>query len=284
MLVNLNEILPKAREEKYCIPAIDVTENHLVRSILDAAEKYRSPIILMALESDLDGLGLDYITSLVKGVANRYTIPICLHLDHANNLDIIQKAIAAGFTSVMYDGSTLPFEENVKNTQKVVELAKKYNVSVEAELGHVAGKELGGNDDEHEIQLTLPKEVKKFNDLTNVDCLAVSIGTAHGIYESAPELDIKRLEEINQISNVPLVLHGGSGTPEDQLKEAFKHGIAKINLFADIRVALKEGYEKALKDNQRTDPLPADLHRSISEVMENIIKEKVTLTGSINKY
>lgn len=284
MYENLNGMLKKARAEKYAIPAIDITENHMIRTILDTAEAEGSPIILMALESDLVGKGMDYITSVVKGVSSRYRVPIALHLDHATDFELIKRAIQNGFSSVMYDGSVLPFEENVANTKKVVEYAHQYNVSVEAELGHVAGKELGGNEDEAEIQLTSPEEVKKFVELTNVDCLAVSIGTAHGIYESLPDLDIQRLEEINAISKVPLVLHGGSGTPEDQLQEAFKHGIAKINLFADLRIANRQGYEEALKENERIDCLPADLHRSISKVLGEAVKHKMHMTGSNAKY
>lgn len=279
MLVNLTNILKDAKENKYSVIAIDVTEDHLIRIILDTAQKMNSPIILNVSEHDLVGKGIDYITSMVKGVANRYTNPICLHLDHGSNFEIIKQAIVAGFTSVMFDGSTLPFEENIKRTKEIVEYAHQYNVTVEAELGHVGGKEY-----DVATELTLPEEAKLFVENTKVDALAVSIGTSHGIYKSLPELDINRLKEINDVAKVPLVLHGGSGTPEPQIKNAIANGICKINIFADIRIALRKGYELALTENEIIDPLPRDLKLSVEKTVSEIVKEKILLSGSNNKY
>lgn len=248
MLVNFTNMLIKARNENYSVPAFDCTEN-LVRPILDKCEEMKSPVILMALEHDLKGKGISYISSLIKGVASEYNIPIALHLDHATDIELIEKAIKYGFTSGMYDGSILSFDENVKNTKRVVELAHEKNVSVEAELGRVAGFDLGGSDT-GEMLLTDAKEVDKFLELTRVDALAVSIGTSHGIYVSLPKLNIDRLKEINKISKVPLVLHGGSGTPVSQVQEAIKNGISKINLYADIRIAMTAGAKKAFQLNK----------------------------------
>ncbi|MHC1685837.1 MAG: ketose-bisphosphate aldolase [Clostridiaceae bacterium] len=278
MLVNLNDILIKARNEHYSIPAFDCTEV-LVRPILDKCEEMKSPVILMALEHDLKGKGISYISSLVKGVAREYNIPIVLHLDHATDIELIKKAILYGFTSVMYDGSDLSFDENVENTKKVVELAHARNVSVEAELGRVAGFALDGSDT-GEMLLTEAKDVDKFFELTDVDALAVSIGTSHGIYTDLPKLNIQRLKEINEISKVPLVLHGGSGTPVDQIKEAIENGISKINLYADIRIAMTAGAKKSFSTQQRIDALPDQLFAPIAEAVKNAVKSKIELCNS----
>lgn len=282
MLVTLTEVLTKARAGRYAVPAFDCTEDVMIRPILDACEEMRSPVILMALEHDLKGRGIDYITSIIKGVAPRYDIPIVLHLDHAMDYRLIEQAIDYGFTSVMYDGSMLPFAQNVANTKKVVALAKAYGVATEAELGHVAGNELDGSS-AGEMLLTKAEEVAQFVAETGVDALAISIGTAHGVYVSTPELNIARLSEINAISTVPLVLHGGSGTPEDQVKEAIHQGITKLNIYADLRIALSCGVKKAARQQPRVDPLPDQLFEPVKAFLKQEVIEKINLCQSANR-
>lgn len=281
MLVNLNDVLVKARKEHYSVPAFDCTEQ-LIRPILDECEKMGSPVILMALEHDLKAKGIAYISSIIKGVASEYSIPIVLHLDHATDIELIERAMEYGFTSVMYDGSILPFEKNVENTKKVVELAHAKGISVEAELGRVAGNDLEGSDTGETI-LTDARDVSKFIELTGVDALAVSIGNSHGIYISLPELNIERLKEINEVSTVPLVLHGGSGTPIVQLKESIKNGISKINVYADIRIAMTEGAKKAFAGEQRVDALPDQLFAPIAENVKKAVKDKIEICMSRDK-
>lgn len=285
MLVTLNEILPKAREQHYAVPAFDCMEDVMVRTILDTAEQEQSPVILMALEHDLQGRGIVYISGLVRAVADSYDIPIVLHLDHADNFDIIRKAIDHGFTSVMYDGSQFPFRENVERSQEVVELAHKQNISVEAELGLVAGKDIHGDDypGEGKSLLTDPKEVVEFVEQTSVDALAVSIGTSHGVYVSLPNLDIQRLEEINTVSPVPLVLHGGSNTPAAQIQNAIRHGISKINVYADLRVGMLQGMKNSAQNQVREDPLPDVLFRPIKEGLAQVAAERMETFFSQNK-
>jgi len=282
MLVGLKDVLIKAREQHYAVPAIDCVEDIMVRTILDTTAEQKSPIILMALEHDLKGRGIDYITSVVKGVADKYKQPIVLHLDHAIDFDIIKRAIDYGFTSVMYDGSMLPFDENVANTKKVVDYAHARGVDVEAELGHVAGKELDGIE-ASEAKLTEPGEVLEFVNKTKVDALAVSIGTAHGVYTSEPKLNIARLKEINQISPVPLVLHGGSGTPVDQVQEAIVNGITKVNLYADLRIALLKGLKEAVQTQKRMDPLPDELFYLAKASLAEVIVKKIKMVFSANR-
>ena len=283
MLVTINEVLKKARAEHYAVPAFDCTEDVMIRPILDACQEMRSPVILMGLEPDLKGKGFAYITSIVRGVANQYDIPIVLLLDHAMEYDLIKEAIEYGFTSVMYDGSMLSFEQNIENTKKVIQLAHGRGVAVEAELGHVAGNELDGSVCVAKGMLTNEDEVQKFVERTGVDALAVSIGTAHGVYVSAPNLNIQRLKAINEISPVPLVLHGGSGTPEDQVKNAIKNGIAKVNIYADLRIAMLSGVKKAAAQQQRVDPLPDQLFKPVKEEIRQVVIDKINMCMSYQK-
>ncbi|HCM27391.1 MAG TPA: ketose-bisphosphate aldolase [Treponema sp.] len=282
MLVSLVDVLKEASAGAWAVPAFDCTEDLMIRPILDTCEAQGSPVILMALEHDLVGRGFDYIASIVRGVAPKYSVPIVLHLDHATRPDLVAKAIDYGFTSVMYDGSALPFSENVRVTRQVVKIAHAHGVAVEAELGKVAGKELDGSNS-GDSQLTDPSEVLDFIALTGVDALAVSIGTAHGVYASAPRLDILRLKEIRNASKVPLVLHGGSGTPLDQVQDAIRNGIAKVNLYSDIRAAMLRGLKTAVANENRIDPLPDQLFRPVKEAIARAVESKIAMTMSGNR-
>lgn len=285
MLVTLNEVLPQARQQHYAVGAFDCTEDVMIRAILDTAEQERAPIILMALEHDLKGRGVQYISGVVHAVADAYQIPIVLHLDHAENLDIIRKAIDHGFTSVMFDGSQLPFRENIERSREVVEIAHTHGVAVEAELGFVAGKDIYGTDYPGAGQslLTEPNEVIEFVAQTGVDALAVSIGTAHGVYVAKPNLDIERLQAIEAVSAVPLVMHGGSGTPEDQVRNAIRHGITKLNVYADSRVAMLQGLKRSAEIQTRNDPLPDALFAPIRESLAQLVAERIRMFGANNK-
>ncbi len=285
MLVTLNDVLPQARAQHYAVGAFDCMEDVMIRAILDAAEQEHAPVILMALEHDLQGRGMQYITGLVRGVAEAYRIPIVLHLDHADNLEIVRKAIDHGFSSVMYDGSQLPFGENVARTREVVELAHRQKVAVEAELGFVAGKDIYGTDypGAGKSLLTEPGEVVEFVARTGVDALAVSIGTAHGVYVAKPNLDIERLRSIEAVSTVPLVMHGGSGTPEDQVQNAIRHGITKLNVYADSRVAMLQGLKRSAELHTRSDPLPDLLFRPLHEALTQLVASRIRMFSSSNR-
>jgi ketose-bisphosphate aldolase len=281
MLVTLNEVLPQARRLHYAVAAFDCMEDVMIRAILDAAEQERAPVILMALEHDLQGRGIQYISGLVHAVADAYRIPIVLHLDHAEKLDDVRRAIEHGFTSVMFDGSQLPFRENVERSREVAELAHAQRVSVEAELGFVAGKDIFGSDypGAGKSLLTEPAEVVEFVAQTGVDALAVSIGTAHGVYVAKPNLDIERLRAIEAVSKVPLVMHGGSGTPEDQVRNAIRHGITKLNVYADSRVAMLRGLRRSAETQTRDDPLPDVLFRPIQDALGQLVAERIRMFG-----
>ncbi len=282
MLVNMKKILNDALIGGYAIPAFDTDINILLKATLDAAQEMNSPVILQFHEEDIKGKDIHFVVSLVKGIAPYYEIPIVLHLDHGNHIDEIKRAIDHGFTSVMYDGSHLSIEENIRNTKIIVEYAHSRDVTVEAELGHVGGSDLDFNDT-GESKLTDPNDVKRFIEETHVDALAVSIGTSHGVYQSEPSLNMDVLKKISTLNSIPLVIHGGSGNPTNQLRKAITHGITKINIFADLRIAFREGLTKANSMISRADPLPNELFNPISDELKKAIKEKIKICGSSKK-
>jgi len=276
MLATAKDILADARSRHYAVPAFDCVEDVFVRAILETAEACRAPVFLMCLEPDVRGNGWAYFSGLVKAVAGHHKIPVVLHLDHTTELESISRAIELGFTSVMIDGSSLPFDENVRLTKAAVDLAHPHGVSVEAELGHVGGADLEETTHAENV-LTEADEVLRFVERTGCDSLAVSIGTSHGVYRSLPNLNIERLKELNRVSPVPLVMHGGSGTPPDQVQNAVRHGICKMNIYADCRIAMRQGLDKAAQQQRRQDPLPYEVFGPIREAIAGAAKEKIEL-------
>ena len=289
MLVTMKEMLADAKAKHYAIPAFDVSNYEMMRAVLDVCEEERSPALLMGLGVDLKGKGLSLITSMVKAASDFYTIPVCFHLDHATDLESIKAAIGAGFSSVMYDGSTLPFAENAEKTAEVVRYAHANGATVEAELGHVGNAMVGNENDsvaneDPETTLTLPEEVVKFVEITDVDALAVAIGTSHGVYRSTPTLRIDRIDEIVAVCDRPLVLHGGSGTPDDQMKAAIEHGITKINIYSDVVGALNSGLKDKLASITNPSTWPVFVFEEARVRMREVIREKIRIFGSAGRY
>lgn len=291
MLVTMKEMLADAKAKKYAIPAFDVSNYEMIKAVIDVCEEERSPALFMLLKPDMQNKGIKFLTAMLREAAENYTVPVCIHLDHATDIEDIKEAIDNGFTSVMYDGSVLSFEENAAKTKEVVDLAHAKGVSVEAELGHVCdaiagtGEDalLGNNDakeENPEDTLTDPEEVKKFVEITGVDALAVAVGTAHGVYRSTPTLRIDRLTEIDEIAGIPLVLHGGSGTPDDQVKEAIKHGITKINVYSDLLHGLNTGLKDKLNNIQNMSMWPIYVYEDAQERMREVIRQKIRTFGS----
>jgi fructose-bisphosphate aldolase class II len=282
MLSTLREVLPAARAARYAVPAFDCMEDVMVRAILETAQSRRSPVVMMVLAPDLEGNGMTYVPGLIRAVAGQHPLPVVLHLDHAENLDLVRAALDHGFTSVMIDGSALEFAENVRLTRAAVELAAPHGASVEAELGHVGGADLACTV-RRESVLTEADEVARFVRETGVDALAVSIGTAHGVYRSLPNLNIERLRELDAASPVPLVLHGGSGTPDDQIRAAVGHGVAKLNIYADLRIAMGKGLQAAAATLRRCDPLPQEVFGPIKQEIMTVVGQKIDLLGSAGR-
>jgi ketose-bisphosphate aldolase len=224
-----------------------------------------------------------YLSGLIRAVADHHRIPVGLHLDHANDLDLVRSAIDHGF-HIRHGGwfPTLPFAENVQLTRSAVELSHPAGISVEGELGHVGGMDLEATACAESV-ITEPDEVARFVEETDVDALAVSIGTSHGVYQSLPTLAIDRLQELNAASRVPLVLHGGSGTPEDQLQQAIRHGICKLNIYADCRIAMAKGLRQSATSLTREDPLPTEMFASMKNGIAEVVRSKINLLSAGNQ-
>ena len=288
MLVTMKEMLADAKKNHYAIPAFDVSNYEMMKAILETCEEEKSPALLMTLGCDTKGRDLQLLSSMMRGSSDYFKIPVCLHMDHATDIDFIKYGCDNGYSSVMYDGSVLSFEENAKNTAIVTEYAHKKGITVEAELGHVGNANVGsvsetGLDNDPGESLTVPEEVAKFVEITDVDALAVAIGTSHGVYQKTPELRIDRLKEITEVCNRPLVLHGGSGTPNDQMQNAIHHGITKINIYSDVLYALNQG----LKGTLNTMSNPSLWHYLVFEdaikMMKEVVREKLRTFGSAGR-
>lgn len=285
MFVTMKEMLADAQQKHYALPAFDVSNYEMLRAVLDVCEEERSPALLMAIPADMEGRGMPLLTGMAQAAARTYSVPVCFHLDHATNMDLIRRAAEMGFSSVMIDGSSLPFEENAAITAEVVQFAHAKGITVEAELGHV-GNALVGNekdtvlDEDPEQTLTDPAEVVRFIERTDVDALAVAIGTAHGVYAKTPTLRIDRLDQITAVCDRPLVLHGGSGTPEDQLKTAIAHGVTKINIYSDVVAAMNAGLKNKINHLGNPATWPIFLFEEAQENMRALIRDRIRMCGS----
>ncbi len=281
-LVNLREMLAHASKNKYAIGMFDVSDLEMIRAVVQEAENLHAPVILGALAPDLADDRLEYWFSLAALAAKKASVPVCIHLDHANTLPEVMRAANAGFTSVMLDASSSPFEENIRRTREVVDALRNRNITVEAELGHVGNGWVGSGEGSESgpDMLTEPDKVAEFVARTDVDALAVSIGTAHGVYIKSPRLDIDRLQKITAASDIPLVLHGGSGTPEDQLQAAIANGICKINIYSEMLTAWNTTMLEELQKLPHMAAWHGVLRQAPDAAMREVIREKIRLFGS----
>ena len=288
MLVTMKEMLADAKKNHYAIPAFDVSNYEMMKAVLETCEEEGSPALLMTLGPDTQGRNLQLLSSMINGASKYFKIPICLHMDHATDIDFIKYGCDNGYSSVMYDGSVLPFEENARNTAIVTEYAHKKGISVEAELGHVGNASVGsisetGADTDPGESLTVPEEVARFIEITDVDALAVAIGTSHGVYQKTPELRIDRLDEITAVCDRPLVLHGGSGTPNNQMQNAIHHGITKINIYSDVLYALNQGLKNYLNTMTNPSTWPFLVYDDAMKMMKEVVREKLRTFGSAGR-
>ena len=234
MKVNSSKVLPVAQKLGFAIPATNFIDLDSARTFVKVAEERRLPLILAFAESHRQILSLEEAALIANYFVDKAMVPIVLHLDHGMNPEFIFKAIELGFSSVMIDASQKEFEDNIKITKEIVDYAHKHNVSVEAELGHVGSEDLTEAYELSDSIYTQVNDVIEFVDRTNVDSLAISIGTAHGVYKGEPKINFERLKEIKEIAKVPLVLHGGSSSGDENLSRCAANGISKINIFTDF--------------------------------------------------
>lgn len=284
-LVNFKEMLSDAACRHYAVGMFDVSDLEMIRAVVEEADALRSPVILGALAPDLEGSRLEYWFALTRLAAEKASVPVCIHLDHANTLDEVMRAANIGFSSVMLDASSSEFEENIRRSREVVEAVGKSGITVEAELGHVGNGWVGSGEGSETgpDMLTEPEKVAEFVEKTCVDALAVSIGTSHGVYIKAPELDIARLDKIREACDVPLVLHGGSGTPEDQMSRAIEHGICKVNIYSEMLTAWNTAMLRELEKLPHMAAWPAVLRKNPDAAMREVIRQKIRFFGSAGK-
>lgn len=277
MLVTTKEILVKARAGGYAIGAFNTSDLEITQAIIDAAIEQNSPVIVQTSEKAIDYAGLPQIADIMISLAKEAPVPVAVHLDHGKSFERAEACLAAGFTSVMIDASRLDYEENVALVQKVVALAHPKHASVEAELGVISGKE--DYVAALESKLTDPDQAVEFIERTHCDALAVSIGNAHGIPNAEEIFDLDRLEKIGQKVSLPLVLHGASSTHPMRIKSAIGHGVAKINIDTDIRLA----FNNSLRDFLAAHPDVYDPREILGEAadgVKKVVAHKMQLFGS----
>ena len=291
-LVNMKKMLADARRGKYAIGAFDVSNLDMAAAVTETAREQRSPVILMGLTPDLADGRLPYWLSSVKALAAAADVPVAVHLDHATDLDFIKECVDGGFSSVMFDGSVLPLEENIRKTREVVAYAHRFDVTVEAELGHVGDGIVGSSEigaekktgfDDPDDFLTQPDELADFIARTEVDCIAVAVGTAHGLYVREPKLHFDRLAALNDISTVPMVMHGGSGTPDDQIRKAVALGICKLNIFSEMLTAFNGALKEELAHTEHLAIWPHQLYQKPLAALREVVRRKIALVGSAGK-
>lgn len=275
MLVNLSEILKKAQEGHYAVGLFNTTDTDMLEAVIAAAEECNSPVIIGTAEVLLPYGELQLIGPAMVAAAKRAKVPVVVHYDHGLTFDRCMEALKLGFSSVMFDGSLGDADANMAETRQVVRIAHAFGATVEGEIGHVG--EASSGDDKVSDMYTTPEEALEFIANTGVDALAIAIGTAHGAYKEKPLLDIERLKEIRKATDVPLVLHGGSGLSDDDFRNTVKEGIAKINIFTDLCLAGKA----ATKDGE---DLPYLETRNLKvQYIKEAVKRKMELFGSVDK-
>ena len=281
MLVTSKELLLKAQEGGYAVGAFNVENMEMVQAVVAAAEELRSPVIMQTTPSTVKYANLNYFYENVKVAAQESSVPVVIHLDHGNSFELAMQAYRTGYTSIMIDGSHEGFEDNIALTSAVVKACHPGEVPIEAELGKVGGKEDdldGGEGDPY----TNPQEAAEFVERTGIDSLAVAIGTAHGVYKGVPKLDFSRLSEIRKAVSIPLVLHGTSGVPDEDVAECIKRGICKVNYATDLRIAFTKGINQVLKENPDTID-PKKYNAKGREEVRKYVMHKMKICQSIAK-
>ena len=255
MLMNMKDLLAVANEHKFAVPAFNISDYSMMNGIFEASEEKQAPVIIAIHPDELKHTGTEIVKAIIEK-AHKATVPVCIHLDHGATFAQVMLAIQSGFTSVMIDGSSLSFEDNIAVCKKVAEAAHAVNVSVEGELGTIGSTDAQAEAGANTIIYTDPDAAVKFVEATGVDTLAIAIGTSHGIYPKGmkPELKLDLLKVIKSKVSIPLVLHGGSNNPDAEIGQSVTLGVNKINISSDIKVAYYEKMREVLKDESLREP------------------------------
>lgn len=280
MLTGSKELLEQAQNQGYAIGHFNTFDLEITKAIVAAANIKNSPVIIGTSEKAISYAGLEELAEIVKIEASKVSVPIVLHLDHGKSFEICQKAIQMEYTSLMIDGSNLNYEDNVRLTQRVVKMAHRKGIPVEGELGALVDKEKYQNSASQ--FMTDPDQARKFVQETQIDNLAISIGNAHGIPLPEEKLDFNRLAQIKKVVSIPLVLHGASSTPTQDIKKAISLGITKINIDTDIRIAFNQNIKEFISAHKEVID-PREILGSASKAIQKVVEEKIELFGSSNR-
>lgn len=280
-LVSSKQLLLDAQKGGYAVGAFNVENMEMVMAVVAAAEEQKSPVLIQTTPGTLKYAGLEYYLGNVAAAAKEASVPVAMHLDHGNSFALAMEAYRVGYTSIMIDGSKLSFEENIALTKSVVEACHAGNVPVEGELGKVGGKEddlVNGDDNPY----TDPSEAKEFVERTGVDFLAIGIGTSHGIYKGVPKVNVEVLSNVRKVVDIPLVLHGTSGVPDEQVIDCVRRGICKVNYATDLRIA----YTQAVREFLNANPDAYDPKKYGAcgiEAVKKYVMQKMEVVGSVGK-
>lgn len=276
MLMNMKELLSIANEKYFAVPAFNISDYAMFKGIMEITEDLKAPVIIAIHPNELKHIGIEMVRAIIER-AYKSSVPVALHLDHGETYDQVLWAIQSGFTSVMLDGSSLSFQDNIKICREVAIAAHTVNVSVEGELGTIGTADNFGEEGSAVIQYTDPDAAAEFVKRTNVDCLAIAIGTCHGIYPKGlePKLRLDCLKDIKEKVSVPLVLHGGSSNPDSEIREAVRLGINKVNISSDIKVAYYNKLREVLQDEHIREPYY--IEPPCIEMMKKVAAHKIEL-------
>lgn len=283
MLVNLDQVLGKAKAEKYAVGLFNTHDTDMLEAAISAAEEAHSSIIIGTAEVLLPYGDLPLIAPALVAAAKRATVPVVVHYDHGLTFEKTMEALKLGFSSVMYDASAKPYDENIAETKEVVKIAHAFGATVEGEIGHVG---LAADGDDKNGQYTTVEEAVDFQTKTGVDALAVAVGTAHGVYKTKPCLQFGRITELKAAVAAPLVLHGGSGLSDDDFRQAIDCGIAKLNIHTDMVVAGMKAMREQCAWHDAAKPATwdyLDTRKAKVEAIKQVVARKLQLFGSVNK-
>lgn len=280
MLVNMNDVLLPAKEKGYGVGFFNAVNVEMARAVIETAEELNAPVMVGTAEVLLPAMEMERVAEYLIPMAQKAKVPVCVHYDHGLTKERCKQAIELGFTSIMYDCSMDDYETNIARLKEMTDVCHALNITVEGELGHVGDNAGAGKLENPSDYFTDPDTALDFVRRTGVDSLAVAVGNAHGDYAFPPKLDFERIRRISQMTDLPLVLHGGSGLSNDDFKQAVSCGICKVNIFTDIDKAGKAGIEKGLAAGAKTmmGLIPYEI-----EAMKEVVREKITLFGSLDR-
>lgn len=281
-LISSREMLKRAQAGGYAVPAFNIHNLETVQVVVETASEMGSPVILAGTPGTYSYAGIDYLVGICKEAAHKHSTPLVLHLDHHESLSDIQNKVQHGIRSVMIDGSHHPFEQNIELVRDVVQYCNRFDASVEAELGRLGGQEDDLIVDSADALMTDPSAAAEFVRATGIDTLAVAIGTAHGMYKAEPKLDYDRLAKIREQVDIPLVLHGASGVPDEAVRRCIEIGISKVNVATELKIAFAD----AVKQHFAEHPDANDPRKYIvpgKEAMKRVVMDKIRVCGSEGK-